>query len=51
MRRAEAAGKESCQSRQLAIFRVRDAWDKRKQSRKHTMCASMSCYMKLMCMA
>ena len=26
----EAAGTKSCQRRQLAIFRVRDAWDKRK---------------------
>jgi hypothetical protein len=30
MRRVEAAGTESCQRRQLAIFRVRDALDKRR---------------------
>jgi hypothetical protein len=30
LRRVEAAGTESCQKRQLAIFRVRDAMDKRK---------------------
>jgi len=30
MRRVEAAGTESCQKRQLAIFRVRDALDKKR---------------------
>ena len=30
MRRVEAAGTESCQRRQLAIFKVRDALDKRR---------------------
>ena len=31
MRRVEAAGTESCQRRQSAIFRVRDAWDTRQK--------------------
>ena len=48
MRRVEAAGTESCQRRRLAIFRVRDAWDKRKWSLRHTMRASGSCCRKLM---
>ena len=34
--------------RQLAIFRVWDAWDKRKWSLQHTMRASGSCYRKWM---
>ncbi len=48
MRRVEAAGTESCQRRQLAIFRVRDALDKRKYLLQHTTRASGSCYRMLM---
>jgi hypothetical protein len=45
-----AAGTDSCQRRQLAIFRVWGALDKRRWSLQHTMRASGNCYRKSMYM-